>query len=365
MPVILRRLPGGSAGIQTAAIDDRNAGVISPFTSWSLGPGFRGTLAGLAWPAANRALFVPFRVPVTVTVTEMVVGMGSVAGGNFDAGIYDAAANLVVSSGSQARVASSENIAPLVDTDLTPGLYYLALAADTTNQYAAQQPNTQAMRLTGMRQAAAAFPLPASVTFAAPVSNFLPWFCAYINRSEASDSLTSWPPLNAISGFHTESLGIPANAADLRTATITSFAPGANAILYAPFSIEQTATAVSMGYIVGGVSNGNVLMGIYAGAGALVVSSASTAQGSANVFQEVGIADTTLSAGFYFMAIQFSSATGTVYSSSANDENVLSNMPIYGETAGGFALPATMTPVLSTLATPGVPAMAVYFDALV
>lgn len=141
----------------------------------------RATVAGApsstAWPAANRALFIPFVLPQPIVVTQAVVGCGSTGSGNFDVGVYDAAGNLIVSSGATARSASSEVVAALTDTRLGEGLYYMALAADGTNNYIAGVPaQVGIVKAMGIKEAASSYTLPATVTYATASSAFIPYF---------------------------------------------------------------------------------------------------------------------------------------------------------------------------------------------
>lgn len=136
-----------------------------------------------AWPAANRAIFVPIRLGYPATVYKLVIGGGTTAAGNFDVGIYDASGNKLVSSGATAKSASVEHILDITDTVIGPGLYYLALAADGTNNYVAWVPPAPAIqnaRLLGILQAATSYTLPATVTFAACTSGYLPAIAAYL-----------------------------------------------------------------------------------------------------------------------------------------------------------------------------------------
>src|SRR5262245_63973904 len=94
-----------------------------------------GSIASAAWPLANLAIYVPFYVRETLTVYEAGIGTGATAGGNYDIGIYDLAGTRLVSSGTQGRTASTWEVAPLTDTELTPGWYYAAMSADSTNNY--------------------------------------------------------------------------------------------------------------------------------------------------------------------------------------------------------------------------------------
>ena len=105
--------------------------VISPASMNSLGPGFATAPASGAWPTANKAILVPFRVtnrlrfcrsrwvearPRPVTTT----------------GVYDEYGTRLISTGAQAKPASSETLVDVSDTTIGPGLFYMALAHDGT-----------------------------------------------------------------------------------------------------------------------------------------------------------------------------------------------------------------------------------------
>ena len=149
--------------------DDRSAQVISVFSGWALGPAVSASAgANISWPTANRAIFWPFRVPVAVTACKMACGAVTGTGGNFDLGIYDAVGNRVVSSGLTARPGASQKaVVDLVDTVLLPGMYYMAMSVDGTTGWAGPTTpvNVGICKLLGMRQMAAACPLPATATF--------------------------------------------------------------------------------------------------------------------------------------------------------------------------------------------------------
>lgn len=162
---------------------------ISPVSALSCGPGLKGmhnfgTPISTAWPAANRAILVPFRLPKTVVAYQMVAGSGATASGNFDVGIYDAAGNRIVSGGSTAKGNSVETIVNITDTTLGPGLYYMAMSADGTNNYMAiTLTNATSPKFFGIRQASTAFVLPATVTFETIAASFVPSFCV-LTRSQ-------------------------------------------------------------------------------------------------------------------------------------------------------------------------------------
>ena len=141
--------------------------------------------ASTAWPAANRALFIPIRVPRRVIVYKLVTGAGATATGNFDVGIYDIGGNRIIASGATAKGASVEHIINITDTAIGPGLYYLAMSADGTNNYAMISPGgstpvpEQKNRLAGVLQMASAYVLPSTATFAACSTIPIPVIAAY------------------------------------------------------------------------------------------------------------------------------------------------------------------------------------------
>ena len=133
----------------------------------------RAQTASVAWPSANLAIFVPVLLGERCIAYKMVVGAGSTAAGNFDVGIYDSGGNRLVSSGATAKGASVEHVADITDTVLGPGLYYLAMAADGTNNYSMVNPSgtspipLQKARLYGTLEAASSYTLPSTATMVA------------------------------------------------------------------------------------------------------------------------------------------------------------------------------------------------------
>lgn len=87
------------------------------------------------WPLANQAIGYPFQVNETVTVYEAWYTAGATAGGNLDLGIFNLAGNLIVDTGTIARVVSAHTNVALTDTTLTPGHYYACMTADSTATY--------------------------------------------------------------------------------------------------------------------------------------------------------------------------------------------------------------------------------------
>lgn len=166
-----------------------NAWVITPYHELSIGlPALRSaiatTAASAAWPSANRALFVPFRLPRQMTVYQGVVGCGSGSTGNFDVGVYDSAGNKIVSSGATARAASTEVVANMTDTAIGPGLFYMAVAVDGTTNIVQQVPAAVGLtKMLGVLEMGSAYTLPATATYATVSAANIPMMALYF-RSE-------------------------------------------------------------------------------------------------------------------------------------------------------------------------------------
>lgn len=134
-----------------------------------------GAPASTAWPAANRAIFVPFLVYQPLVVVKMMISNGSTAAGNVDVGVYDDQGNLLVSSGSTAQSGTGAlQTFDITDTLLLPGLYYMAQAASTTSHTNVAWAPLALPGCMGIAQMASALPLPATATFATATSSYVP-----------------------------------------------------------------------------------------------------------------------------------------------------------------------------------------------
>lgn len=91
----------------------------------------------------------------------------------------------------------------------------------------------------------------------------------------------------------------------------------ANRAISCPVIIERSMVVVKMFCLNGTAVSGNLDIGIYDSSGTLLVSSGSTAQAGTSTIQSFDIADTTLSAGIYYMAMVMDNGTGTVARSNA------------------------------------------------
>lgn len=122
-----------------------------------------------------------------------------------------------------------------------------------------------------------------------------------------------------------------------------SAAPPANDyIVYVPVRIPEDCTVLRVYWANGGSVSGNVNMGLYSSAGSKLWETGSTAQSGTNQLQFVDIANQATSAGFYYMALQFSSTSARVCRF-APTLFYLQAAGVMEEQAGSFALPATAT----------------------
>jgi len=139
------------------------------------------------WPAANRALYMPFMVEVAVTAYLIAWQNGSTISGNLDVGIYSVTGARLVSTGSIAHSgASTVQTGNIADTVLTPGVYYVAMNVDNTTGtfFRTTVMSGGFLRVYGMQQqAVGAVTLPDPATFANPASAYLPLLCVCLKAT--------------------------------------------------------------------------------------------------------------------------------------------------------------------------------------
>lgn len=139
-----------------------------------------GAVASAAWPAANRAIYVPIALAAPYRVQRVWWINGATANGNVDCGIYratDAGGDLLASTGAVAQSGTDVPQYASLALLLGPGEYYLGLSLSsgtgTTHRIAASIPVS---RICGMLQQATAHPLPSSITPAVVATAYLPAF---------------------------------------------------------------------------------------------------------------------------------------------------------------------------------------------
>lgn len=144
-----------------------------------------GAGASANWPAADRAIFIPFRIGRPTVVAQLWWYNGTKTGTpNVDCGIYAFEGRRLTSAGSTAQGTSSVlQAVNITDILLASGLYYFALAvsANNTGIFRAA-PGLFVCRAFGMAQQASAMPLPTTATFAACASSYVP-VCGFTSRT--------------------------------------------------------------------------------------------------------------------------------------------------------------------------------------
>lgn len=163
---------------------DMNGSIIGVFSPESitdisnLGLNIAIDASAAAWPAANLAIYIPFRVAGIAIATKIFWYNGATVGTNsVDVGIYDAQGNKLVSSGSTLTAGvSSLQSADITDTTLRRGLYFMAMAVNGTTDTFSRASSVDVRHLRGvaMYQQATAFNLPTTAVFAAVTNAYLP-----------------------------------------------------------------------------------------------------------------------------------------------------------------------------------------------
>ena len=138
--------------------------------------GLRADASG-AWPSANRALYVPFRIERPTTAYTMVTLNGTAENGTTYVGIYTSSFTSLVTANALQSGTTAPQVFDITDTGLVPGLYYMALMSTSgTATFWRSTANLLYLRGQGMAQEATGGSLPATATFAAPANSYLPLF---------------------------------------------------------------------------------------------------------------------------------------------------------------------------------------------
>lgn len=127
-----------------------------------------GAAAATAYPTANMAIYVPFRLRHTVTAKKTWVACQTTGTGNIQIGLYDQTGARLITSGNVAKVAAADElVVDTTDTVLAAGLYYMALVdATTTATYHVFVPAAPNAAAYGVRtEAVGSISLPATATW--------------------------------------------------------------------------------------------------------------------------------------------------------------------------------------------------------
>jgi hypothetical protein len=130
------------------------------------------------WPAANRAIYVPFMVFTPITAVKMFTVNDGVASGNIDVGIYDKGQNRLVSMGPTGMSGTNAiQTFDIADTLLEPGAYYMAMSCSSgTASFNRAAPALGLCSALGILSQSSAGTLPSPGVFAAAQDAYLPAF---------------------------------------------------------------------------------------------------------------------------------------------------------------------------------------------
>lgn len=174
---------GAAAAPTFEAPVDPTPFMITPASRLSIGTELAALGAGVpapaTWPAANRAIYIPFVLAESVTVVKLFWVNGATVSGNVDVGIYGGVSQTrLVSSGTTAQAGVNDvQSVDVTDTAMGPGQFYLALVCDNTTATFQRWPTaTLNLKVAGAAQQASAFVLPTSAVLAATTAAYLPVF---------------------------------------------------------------------------------------------------------------------------------------------------------------------------------------------
>lgn len=174
----------GWRGIGTMLVPN----TISPLSVESLGTQLAvfaqvTTQGNNAYPTANKAVYIPFKLEAPATVKKLFWHNGAGVSGNACVAIYDAAFARLVTTGSVAMAGTTAmQIVDVADVALATGLYYLGFSCDNNTAQPVDitvgtsngMSGVGAQRGWGIMQQSSAFPLPTTMAGVAPTDASVP-----------------------------------------------------------------------------------------------------------------------------------------------------------------------------------------------
>ena len=138
-----------------------------------------GTPASVAWPAANRAIYIPFQISETMVFTRVHWYNGATAAGNVDVGIYSENGTRLGSTGAiaQGTINVVQTNVLTANTTCLPGRYFMAMLCSSGTATVFAQAASLSAKMAGLyQQSVGAGALPATATFATWTSQIHPVF---------------------------------------------------------------------------------------------------------------------------------------------------------------------------------------------
>lgn len=164
---------------------------ISPYDGHSVSAiiGKIGAVASAVWPAAQLALYVPFRIGQDVKISGFFWYNGATVNGNTDCGVYDSSGAKLTSSGATAQSGANaiQTVALGTPIIISAGnYYYLALMSTSATATYFRGPNLtaeEARQLGITDQESVGSALPTTQTRSTPGSGALPIFGIYTGQA--------------------------------------------------------------------------------------------------------------------------------------------------------------------------------------
>lgn len=146
--------------------------------------------ASAAWPAANRAIYIPFMVTEQITVKKLWCYNGATASGNMNMALYNASFAQIANSEIGSTAQAGANVIQefdITDVVLTAALYYLAIVNSGTTGTVLRRTGpvngAEDWQQWGMfQEALASVDLPNTATPAVISSDFAP-VCGFATRT--------------------------------------------------------------------------------------------------------------------------------------------------------------------------------------
>lgn len=153
-------------------------------TSFAVTAGALGVPASVVWPAAQTALFFPFRIAQDILVKGFFWMNGTTVNGNTDCGIYSVDGTKIISTGAIAQATTSATQVSALGTAkvLSADVYYLALLSSsaTATYFSSTVLGVEELRHCGVtKQTLAGVTLPAIANMTLPTSTSIPVFGLY------------------------------------------------------------------------------------------------------------------------------------------------------------------------------------------
>lgn len=136
-------------------------------------------LQSVAWPTANKAVYVPIVISRPILITNMWCTNGATANSNIDIGLYDKSGTRIINMGATAQSGTlNTQIFNITDTLIGPGDFYLGMSFSATTGTVVASPTIGAAFLVmcSVMEQASAHALPANATFATSTFTWVPIF---------------------------------------------------------------------------------------------------------------------------------------------------------------------------------------------